>query len=508
MAGRALAAVQRVLNPAATLAIRWLDRLALALTVAGFAWLLLIWGRMVVSPAPQEMREGAMLIATMAVLDGQNPYALATLPGPANVYGILFPLLAAPFCLVFGTGLPALRLANGLGIAIATLLLYRACRRQGAAPDMALLGSAMGLAGWLYWVTATARPDGVALALMMGALSVIAAEPFRARSFAWCLVLSLLAFSAKIYFVYPAFFAAAWVFLQGRFLRGIVYGAVAGLALLATMLGLGAAFPGWLAVAIGANLNATGYDVTHLLRQCRDFVLFSLPLLLAALVPGGARPRLALPDFWGFTAIFAGLALALQLGGHPGAFLTYFFHLLSPPLIVLVTAAAGTRAAPRRAMLLAFPVAFVLNAHLFPWQWGRFAAGEAAFGEAARLIGNATRPLGTTEFAPLLALAGHTAYENGHSEYFSYALAGRPPFFLAAVWPPRAVLEQRNDAWNAAILGGLEARRFDLVLANPFLFGLIPRAPLAASYARVGGIELDMPWGDQRWTAGVWRPSP
>lgn len=464
---------------------------------------------MVVSPAPQEMREGALLIATMSVLDGQNPYALATLPGPANVYGILFPVLAAPFALVFGTGLPALRLANAAGLLVATAILWRACRRQGATPAMAGLGTAMALLGWLYWVTATARPDGVALALMMAALLVFAANPLRTRNFLLCLAFSLLAFSAKLYFVFPAFFAAAFVFLRGHFRRGLTYGAAAGLALLATMWGLGLAFPGWLAVAIGANLSATAFDHDHLLRQLRDYARFSPPLLvLAAVLVIGWRPRWAQLDFWGFTALASTAALLVKLGGHPGAYLTYFFHMLTPPLVVVLTGAAGARLLPRRAMLLAFPLVFLLNTHLFPWQWSRFAAGEAAFAQAAQMIGGARNPLATTEFAPLLVAAGHPAPENGHSEYFEYVLDQAPPFFLAPIWPPRAVLAERLEALRGGIAQGLAERRYDLVLANPFPFGLLPRAVLEANYVQEGAIALDMPWGDQRWTAGIWRPRP
>jgi hypothetical protein len=467
---------------------------------------------MVVSPAPQEMREGALLIATISVLDGQNPYALATLPGPANVYGILFPVLAAPFALVFGTGLPALRLANAAGLLVATAILWRACRRQGATPAMAGLGTSMALLGWLYWVTATVRPDGVALALMMGALSAFAANPLRTRNFVLCLAFSLLAFSAKLYFVFPVFFAAAFVFLRGHFRRGLAYGVVAGLALLATMWALGLAFPGWLAVAIGANLSATAFDHDHLLRQLRDYARFSPPLLALGAVLLVARPRLRmrlrLPDFWGFTALASTAALLLKLGGHPGAYLTYFFHMLTPPLVVVLTGAAGARPLPRQAMLLAFPLVFLLNTHLFPWQWQRFAAGEAAFAEAAQLIAAARTPLATTEFAPLLVAAGHNAPENGHSEYFEYVLDQPSPFFLAPIWPPRAVLAERLETLRGGIAQGLAERRFDLVLANPFPFGLLPRAVLEANYVQVGAIPLDMPWGDQRWTAGVWRPRP
>jgi hypothetical protein len=340
---------------------------------------------------------------------------------------------------------------------------------------------------------------------MLGGAAVFAAGPPAWRRFLPALALWLLAFAAKIYFVFPAFVAAAWVFVCRSWRLGVLFGMTAGVALIGTILLLALLFPGWPVVVLGANLGATAFDAGHLLRQTRDWALFSLPLLAgaAALLPQlRARP----PGFWAFAAFCGAAVLAASLGGHPGAHMTYFFHLLTPFAVVAVTAAAGPHALPRRAMAFAFPVAILLSAQWFPADPSTFAVAEADFATAASLIAQAHQPLATTEFAPLLLAAGHRAPENGHADYFPYALARPPPALLAPLFPPAPVLARQAALLTRPIEDGLAARRFDLVLTNRFGFGLIPRPLLEAHYRVVGELPVAMPWAAQAWTAEIWRP--
>jgi hypothetical protein len=457
---------------------------------------------MALSPWPQEMREAAPLMTALAFLRGDNPYALAGLPGPANVYGPLYPLLAVPFAWALGPGLPAMRLANAAAILAATAILYAACRREGAARVPALLGSGLALAGWLYFTGPTVRPDGVGLALMLGGCAVFARDPLAWRGFGLALALWLLAVAAKLYFVFPAPVAIAWVLWRGRVRRAVGYGAVAAAGLVGTIVGLAVMFPGWPVVALGANLGATAYDLGHLMRQSRDWALFSLPLLVALAL---AARRLR-PDPWGAWALGGCAALLASLGGHPGAHMTYFFHLLTPFAVVAATAAIGDSPLPRRTMAFAVLPTLLLNAHWFPASPSAIAAGAPGFAEAARLIAGARAPLATTEFAPLLLAVGHAPTENGHADYFPYALAHPPPMWAAPLWPPRPLLEARAAALTGAIQSGLAARRYDLVLTNRFGFGLIPRDLLQAHYRVVGELPVRMPWADQAWSAEIWRP--
>ncbi|WP_291296034.1 hypothetical protein [Elioraea sp.] len=464
----------------------------LAFGLAALAWLIVVTLRMLVSPAPQEMREGALVLTTLALLDGRNPYAVGEATGAANLYGILYPLLVTPAALVFGPGLATHRIVAALGILAATVIVWQSARRAGAAAVPALLAALLTLAGWLYWVGPTVRPDGVGLACLIGALAVAAPDPGSPRRFAFAVALSLAGFAAKIYFAGGMMIVAAFVFLFVGWRRGIVFGlaSLAALVLWAGLLAL--TMPVWASLVLGANLGATSYEVGHLLRQGLDWLVFSLPIIAAGVAAVIVLPRARWggeAGFWAFAAVCGLAVLLASLGGHGGAHMTYFFHLLTPPLAIAIVAAARGHAAVTRALVLALPPAVLLNAHWFVYDPGRFAPAEARFAIAGALIAEARAPLVTTEFAALAALAGHVPVETGHSEY--------------------ALGPEGREATREAIAAALLQRRYDLVIVNRNNGGLVhARDVEAAGYRRVAEMPVDLVWAMQAWGADVWRPPP
>ncbi len=494
---------KRLQPPAAELIA--LEGAALAFAAAGFAWLGLIYLRMLVSPAPQEMREGALIVTTLALLDFRNPYAAGMLAEAGNLYGIVYPLAVLPAAALLGAGLTVHRAVAGLGFALGAWLLHRLLRREDVDRLTAGLATALVAAGWLYWVGATVRPDGIGVALMMAAYAVIAPRPEDPRRFALCLALSLLGLATKLYFVFPAGVAAAYVFLFRSWRRGLAYG-LATLGGIAAMLALLAVLlPGYSVLVLGANLAAAVYDPAHLLRQSRDWAVFSLPLLaaLAAVLVRPVRP----PAFWSFAAVAALAALLVALGGHTGAHMSYFFHLLSPPLALAVLGAGARQPAPRRAFLLALPVAMLLNAHWFPLDPDRFAEAEARFAAAGRLMAAAEAPLVTTELAAVAALDGLPTPETGHSEYFPDYVALDPPPLLQPFWLPRETIERELAGLAGEVEAGLDTHRFDVVIANEGSSMVRRETLLRCRYQVVDRIEIDMAWSFQRWALEVWRPA-
>lgn len=481
-----------------------LEGAAAAFAAAGFAWLGLVYLRMLASPAPQEMREGALVVTTLALLAGRNPYAPEAMAEAGNLYGILYPLATLPFAALFGPGLAVHRMVAGAGFAVGAVLFWRLARREGADRATAGFATALVVAGWLYFVGATVRPDGVGVALMMAAYAAAAPDPADPRRFALCLGFSLAGLAAKLYFVFPAGVVAAYVFLFRSWRRGVAFAVGLAVGLAATLAALAALLPGYAVLVLGVNLAATGYDAAHLVRQAREWAVFSLPFLAAgaaALAAGGRPPR-----FWGFAALAAAAALVVALGGHPGAHLSYFFQLLSPPFALAVLGAAGGTAA-RRAFLFALPLAMLANAARFPLDPDRFAAAEARFAAAGRLLAAAQAPLVTTELAALAALDGLPAPETGHSEYFPAAAALDPPPLLEPLWPPRAAFAPGLVGFAAAIEAGLAEQRFDLVIANRGSALVRGETLVRCRYAVVDRLEIEMAWGGQRWSVDVWRPA-
>jgi len=467
-----------------------LDGAALAYFAAAIAWLAVVYLRMVVSPAPQEMREGAIVLSTLALLDGRNPYAADIAAVTGNLYGVLYPLLVAPAAVLFGPGLVTHRAVNGLFLAVAALCVFRAARDAGAARLAAGLAALLSAAGWLYWVGPTVRPDGVGLSAMLAGLMLAARDPASPRRFAVVVALSLAGFAAKIYFGGAAFIVAAYVFLAVSWRRGLVFGAAAVVATLLWAGLLSLALPRWASLVLFANVGAAGYDFGHLVRQGADWALFSLPLLAGLGVLAASAPRalvVARVGFWGFAALCGLAVLVVSLGGHGGAHMTYFFHLLTPPLAVAVAAGTASSRTARRALVLALPVAVMLNAHWFVLDPQRFAVAEARFALAEAALARASAPLVTTEFAALAGLAGHAPVETGHSEY--------------------TLDEAGQEALRAGLAALLADGAFDLAIVNRNNGGLIHADDVAAAgYVRIAPLPVDLVWAAQAWEADIWLP--
>ncbi|MGE3511879.1 MAG: hypothetical protein AB7N65_23680 [Vicinamibacterales bacterium] len=471
--------------------------------VLGIAILIPFWMRMIVSPAPQEMREGALLWSTRAILQHQNPYGVETLPGPANVYGPLYPLVVAPLAAFTGPTLLAHRLVNGLAILAACALVFAALRREGVSRLTALAGAMINLAGLLYWVGPTARPDGVGMVLLVGAYVVLAPDPASSGRRAVALLLAIAGFATKIYYVLPAGVMVAW-FVIHRGPRGSLRtalaasGAVSGAAL--TLLWL---CPAWAPIVLGANLRASTYDPWHLLLQSRDWAIFSLPLLVA--LATAWRPWRQPLDLW-TVALACGVATMLfALGGHRGAHMTYFFHLVTPPLTIIALRHADRTTLSRLAFAASLPLAIWLNAHWFTLDVARMARAERTFDRLARAIDDARTPTGTSEFAPLLMAAGVEPVETGHTEYFHIS---RPPGILVPFWGELSRLQAGERRFTRRVYAALYSGAYDLVIANRRRLDVLTPDALSNRYQTVERVELDLPWAQQSWPVEVWIPRP
>jgi len=489
-----------------------IEHAAVVFALAAFAWLLVLHGAMVTTEAPMEMRDGAMLATTAALLQGRNPYAIPGFIESGNVYGIGYPLVVVPFAWVLGPGFATHRLVAAFGILGAALIVFSWLRRAHVLRIDALLATGLVYAGFIYYTGAAARPDGVGVFLMLAAIEAMRRDDLGTRGYVGGLALSLLGFVCKIYFVWPAFAAAAYVFLCRDWRRGLVYGLAAIVATAATIVTLSALLPGYAALVLLANIRASDYQLSYLLRQIGDWALFELPLLAAGLVllaralARGSRPNGRDIGLFAAMTVLSAIALVFCLGGDTGAHLSYFFELLSPFATVAIMVSAARQPIALRVFRFALPVAVLLNAHWFPLDPRRFAAAEATFAQLRTLIDGSRQVLASTEFAGVLALQDRPLTATGHARYFVYGFAGEPPFLLKPLLPPASTLEAEWERHRGTIRRGIEQRRYDLALTDPAPGPLIPLDLLAERYRKEGAITIDMPWALQTWPIQVWRP--
>ena len=481
-----------------------LERAAQAVSLLAFAWLLLLHLAMVFTDAPMEMREGAMVATTVALLDGHKPYAVDGLMQTGNVYGIGYNIAALPFAWLLGPGYVAHRLLSALCIFAACFLVWRWLRGSGVAALDALLATALTYAGFVYFTGAVVRPDGLGILLMLAGVECLRRADCAPRGFAACLALSLLGLACKLYFVWPAFAGAAYVFLFRDWRRGLAYGVSAIAATIAALLVMQALLPGYGSYVLVANLRDADYAPLYLLHQLADWSLFTLPLLTGfAATLLLLRPSLRRLDLFGGFALMGAAALLL-LGGHTGAHLSYFFQLFTPYFAVVALALATRRAVALSLFRLTLPLAILANAHWFPLTPSRILQAGTDFSRVRQLIADSDAVLATAEFAGPLAESHRPVADTGHGAYLVNAT--RPaPALLRDLLPPASVIASEWDKEKGAIRGAVAGQSYDLALIGaPSL--LFPMELLASRYEARESFMLDMPWALQRWPVIVWRP--
>lgn len=473
-------------------------------------WLAVLHLRMVVSPAPQEMREGAILWITRLLLEGRNPYTLAELPASTNAYGIAYHLVVLPFARLFGNGYTVHRAVSAAAIAGSCALIYRLLRRKGTDRVLAAVGVMLFYASSLYFVAPLARPDGLGVLFCIASITWLFVEDLTPRWFLVGLAFAMLALLTKVYLAFPPFVISLYVFLFVSPKRGLIYGLTTigvsiAVLLIATMF-----YPAYISVSLIDNMNSsTYYDVDHLQRQTLDWLSYSLPLavglvvLLLRAVVNSRVPRAMLrrPSPFAFASAVNAAVFVAVFGGHPGAHMTYLFQLVTPLLIVALLPHLGEQSWARALVITALPIAFVMNAHYFPLTFGRFRDAEATAAQLSDAIRSHRRVLGSTEVAGAIALSGQPVFDSGHSQYFGTAGIDRR-------WPglvPADLLRARWDSFMSEIETGITGQRFDLIIRNRRP-GLIPDGLVAAHYVRIATIDVDLPWGAQHWPVDLWEP--
>jgi hypothetical protein len=483
---------------------------ALATGVSGVmgGWLFLLYVRMIVSPAPQEMREGATLWITRLLLEGHNPYSLAELPVSTNVYGIVYHLVVLPLAVVFGNGFLVHRIVSGLSILGACALLCRILIRERVDPLLAGVGVLMFFASSLYFVAPLARPDGLGVLLSMASISLLFKDKVGATAFVFGLGFALLALATKVYLAFPPFVMAVYVFLFVSRPRGLAYGLAVVGASTAVLLTLTRFYPAYINVSLVSNAEAGYGDAEHLVRQTRDWLVFSLPLTVALIIMGGHAVTRARsvnwrqrPHVFAFASVVNGAVFFLWLGWHPGAHMTYLFQLVTPVIIPALLPAIGRNTWARAAVAAALPVALGLNAHYFPRAYERFTAAEEEFAAVAAMVNAHRNVLGSTEIAGVLTLAGRPVLDSGQSEYFGDASTE----YLVPGVVPAGVIRDRWDTFLIGMDNDIGAERFDLIVRSR-RHGLIPRDLLAEHYHQTRTVVLDFAWSGQRWMVDSWEP--
>ena len=314
---------------------------------------------------PVEYNETGILVTTATILEGGNPFSRESQPARISVYPVLFSVIVAPLAEVFGNTLELHRVVGGLFILASCVLVYCLSRRSKVPPAESFAAAVLYYAALLYYSTPVASPNGLGLFLFLLAIAVPWIYQFSARSLLVSIVLGILAFYTKQYFIAALGYIALYLFLAQSKRRALYFGSAAAAIFLVTAVLVAYTYPYYWQntyfVPLRGSSISTSYE--HVIVQSEEFLRIYYPIiiiLVAALVyhwrlrstrrAGLAqhsmdgpsinlfdlnKPLLARkPHYIGVCLACSVAIVALILGPNKGNHLTYFFQLITPFLVI------------------------------------------------------------------------------------------------------------------------------------------------------------------------------
>lgn len=334
-----------------------------------FFSLSLYYNYLVISfPFQLEYREGASLLLSNAFIQGIHPYSLKNMPYLIDMYGFIYPLLSTVFIKVFGLNLSSLRILSMFSIVIVTYFFFylnKSKTKSNFFPIFLFTVSFYILN--LFAVIPTARSDAFGFMLFIFSVYIPFKSLFNKKSLLISLILTILAFYTKSYFLVGFPFVMIYLFFFQSIKRSVKYSMLFFVTLIVSLLLIHLIFDFYFVSIFGATLFSTTNIASHLINQLLFYFIsilwpltfiflliilhrlikFRAPILFfVESLPVSAidlfnfkfndapfLKRSVTPNYHLFIFLLGLLLIVFKLGGHTGQFGVYLIHFLSFPLL-------------------------------------------------------------------------------------------------------------------------------------------------------------------------------
>ncbi len=468
--------------------------IALAIVlIASLAYFAAFHARFLNLPGPQETRESSIPLTTSLMLKGGRPYNLESSPAITNVYGVVYNYALLPAAKIWGATFLVHRAGSLVFLLLGAALLFVMLRKSGVGGGLALGGAA-----FYYLFNATtyaicARPDTLGGGLMLAVLIFVmpgrGGTPPSWVNLALSAALGVLAFYTKPYFVLAIPLAAAGLWVTVGLRLALLYSAIAGGLMLASLPLINYFWPYYLFSIYTTHVYSEIDPPGYFSRQFMDFLLLHAGLLLAAVGAGACwlrrtantpadpsqpwwRRWAPTPSALQLLAAFG--AATVVLGSHSGAFRIYYVQLVTPFLLLGVLSATARAGRPGKAAglgLLTLNAVILLTWARPPWPVDSTPAHDRWTEISAGLPWQLLPPAMMPDEPP----AGAPLVENGQMAYFANIALDH----LDASDPAH----QRVVKYLLQVQAFILQRRFDIIAGpNNDFKEYIPKDLLEAHY--------------------------
>jgi hypothetical protein len=508
--------------------------------------------QLVTHPHPLEYTEPGMLTITGTFAAGDNPYALPAQPMLISTYTPLYNLLIAPLSHVFGNTLVLHRAVAAFFILASAALGFAIAFKVSRSYRESFAVASIFYAGLLFYHTPIASPNGLGVFLFLASLYIPWRYNFSSRSLCVALVLGILGFYTKQYFLAGVGYLALYLFLAESKLRGIIFAVCAALLFAASVALVQFTSPYFLADVLFSQKNylyfLPFYARTYLLLlQLLAYCQLYLPVLAIlciqlfwlrrgrqqALKPQPPRSELrsgSLIDLnaplcragidYVWLCIVCSLLVTIFLA-RTGTNPTYPIHVLSPFLLAVIAGIIAAPASPKLRWLFQL-LLLVAGAMQYAALHRDVSVDEQSWQRLRQELAGADDVFVTPSILPEVMDGAREIYQNGHTSYFAFA--EQQPAFLNSSNPQETPAQLWID-YADRINTKIKTQAFDLIVLD--LWTPLPRLEVPRSLAdlqsrspsdallkqyyylsEVLPLRLVISPADMDYSVQLWRPLP
>ncbi|MEY4701829.1 MAG: hypothetical protein RL326_2016 [Pseudomonadota bacterium] len=499
--------------------LRWVAFSLCAGTLAVGLWQLWIitWW-----PFQHEFREGAMAATTYALRLGLNPFSLRHQPQFSNVYGPLYPTLAALFATDAQNSFIVARIVS----------------------SVAMLANSLTLGWWIYRVSSPLIAVGAVtfflyqqLDASSGAFPMSLGTLLLVAPIAWIDVrgvtvkrvlggglLGALAFMTKPYFIVVSVIMGVVSLTSLSWRATILYGLLTGASFIGVLLCYAYLFPALWINTILHHMAVVRFDPQYRSEQVTFFVRQTWPLLcsfsvfLIALSLRYSRENLrSLTMIARDPAVLAtcltGALFYFKMSGHSGSALGHYLcHIFTPFFLVVWSKALWglCRSMEGEASRL-MPIlggVVVSGAVFLSHAWNRpvtLTSEERGAWELVRLyVRESSLVLADPPSVSLLMENKVPIVDSGQSEFF--LTGGATPEMIRWAVPDYSdKATSKVNALATRISRAVRQGKYDTLIATQGYPQFLDIPNYATLYERCTDAELAMPLSSQRWTVRIYR---
>lgn len=482
----------------------WMKRVFLGALVFFSIWLSIYAWNIISTSGPVAYREGAVILLTDYILHGKNPFVLMNQPLMNTNKGAFYNLLVVPFAALFGNSLTLHRIISIIFIGLSSFLVIWCLRKLNREWTLAISGGLLVVAGLLFYVSPTARADGLGTFLYLLSVIFPFLNDFDRKSLIISAIAGILAFFTKPYFFLSFAIISLYIFLFISKRKALIFGFLTIVALVLISLLVRRFFPCYFLNTILNNASNEANHLDFLFKQLAVFAGVFAPLILIFFLTNPIKldsPFLSESfDFFIFFFLFATAAIFV-LGQNTGNYMVYLFQLMAPPLVIL--ALKKVEISGNICNLLSLPLIVVnLGILCFYMLYPNTPPPADQWKEINQLLSQSKKVLNSPVLVPEMVNLGLQPIDSGSSEYYYRT----QPYIGNLLAPLYSATKMRGDDYLYEVENTIREKGFDKIIITK---GYSPFAKLdliQQYYRHVRDFHIEMPQSKESWDLEYWEP--